>query len=126
MTEERSRRVSAGVLAIAAVGYVAFTTLVTHLPLSPGVQHWAKRYDKVAHFGLYAVMVCLIGLALLPRRRAYEWGLLITYAILSIDEAWQAFVPTRHVDFWDWLTGIIGATCGWGCLRLWSFLRRSQ
>ena len=110
-----------------ALLYVAFTSLATHLPLTPQVQHWAERYDKLAHLGLYLMMSLLLGAAFWPRRRAFEWGLAITCVLLTADEVLQAFVPSRHVDVKDWIAGIVGAIGGWcvgRALLLWRARRR--
>lgn len=118
MTENQPRNRSTWILAVAALGYVVLTSVLTHMPLSREVQRAADKFDKLAHFGLYFVMACLITLALRPRRGAADWSLLLTIGILSMDEAWQAVVPSRHVDPWDWLAGVMGACCGWGLMKL--------
>ncbi len=70
--------------------------------------------DKIAHFGIYAILGLSWNLAC--NTHPYRiWGICLVYGI--IDEIHQSFVPGRSPDGWDVLVDTIGAAIG--CHPLW-------
>jgi VanZ family protein len=77
--------------------------------------------DKILHFGVFLVLGILVGLA--PRARptlrrfAISWVALALFA--AIDEAHQALIPGRMVDFLDWAANFAGLTLGLLAVAAW-------
>lgn len=104
-----------------AVAYVVFASIVTHLPLSDGTQRLISHFDKPLHFLLYAVMVVLLTLAMGASRLSILFAAGATLVMASLDEMFQAIVPSRQVELGDWIAGAAGTL--FGALLMWGWLR---
>jgi VanZ family protein len=65
-------------------------------------------WDKVAHFGTYALLGFLLVRASNSARVGF--GFAAIYGI--IDEVHQGFVPLRDSSLWDWVADAFGAALG--------------
>ena len=83
--------------------------------------------DKVAHFGLYAVLGATLAFG------RWRWGAasprhawLVTLGILygATDEWHQMYVPGRSPEVADWLADIVGVVAGYG--TTWALLGRTR
>jgi VanZ family protein len=90
--------------------FLAAVAGMSELPATPSIPH----FDKVAHFGTYAVLGVLLGLGwrwagFRPRR---VW--LLTFALLLglSDEVRHARNPHRSGELGDWIADALGATTG--------------
>lgn len=90
---------------------MAVATSIPNPPVPAGV----ARFDKVAHFAMYAVLGALVARALAGRRAALA-GLLAAVAIAAAfgaaDEWHQQFIPGRSMDLVDWTADSSGALVG--------------
>ena len=95
------------------LSYVLFLFVLTHTPVPKDLAETTSRWDKVLHFGAYAVLCGLTCLAYFVQRPGklpvfkVALGLMI-YA--AFDEFTQGFVG-RTPDFADWVAdgaGVIG------------------
>lgn len=102
-----------GLAYLPALGWAALLAGVagaTDLPQTPPVPH----FDKMAHFGGYAVLGALLGIGW---RFAGRWparGWLLAFALVlgASDEIRQARMPERHAEFADWVADALGAATG--------------
>jgi VanZ family protein len=95
----------------AAVLFIESATAVPPQVLDlGGLPHW----DKVLHFGLYALLALLLLRALrqetrLPWIRAAVGAFVLASCYGATDELHQWFTPGRSMDFWDWTADTAGA-----------------
>ena len=70
--------------------------------------------DKVAHFGLYAVLGYLVARALaVPRTRVALFAALAGITVFGLlDEVHQAWIPGREASVGDWIADVLGAATG--------------
>lgn len=79
-------------------------------------------FDKVAHFGAYALFAACAYLWFLPRaafsRPRFAYWLSVSIAVLwgALDEVHQSFVPGRFASVWDLLADTLGALVGAWCM----------
>ena len=106
------------------VAYVIVVSILTHVPIAESLVPITRRVDKLGHFSIYAVMAFLIVWALGPSTKKAVFAFVMTLVIASIDELGQAFVPSREVDFLDWVCSVAGAAVGAWCYLRWSTRRR--
>lgn len=92
-----------------AVAYVVLASVLTHLPLGHRTARLVGLIDKPLHFALYAGMVVLFLAAFGRSRRAIVVAVGIAVAMASLDEVLQSTVPSRTVDWRDWIAGVAGA-----------------
>ena len=92
----------------------------THLP-SESIPH-LRVWDKLVHFGAYAVLAFLLAWVVSVHGRVslrtYAWLLLVAVCYGGVDELAQNFVRGRTADVWDWSADLIGATAGLVAHRL--------
>lgn len=75
--------------------------------------------DKVAHFGLYAVLGATLAYGRSRAGRPIHHALLIGVGLLYgvTDELHQRIVPGRHADVADWVADAIGVIVGYAFVR---------
>lgn len=88
--------------------------------------HWLPVGDKVAHFGLFAVLGGTLawGRHRSEARVAHGWLLLIGILYGMSDEWHQMYVPGRTPDLADWLADAFGVVTGYG--TTWALLGRTR
>lgn len=98
-------------------GWVALTFTLTSVPnlkLDIHIPH----FDKLAHFGFYAVMAFWCALwrreSGTAARGAVAFAVLFIAAAGAVDEFHQLFIPGRTMEFTDWLADGIGGFVGAG------------
>ncbi len=95
--------------ALAWAGTIFFLSSRPHLVDGPEL---IPHFDKVAHFGAYA----LLGLLLAHAVRASGLPLVVAIALgwlYGISDEWhQSFVPGRSVDAWAGVAGALGVLAG--------------
>jgi VanZ family protein len=74
-------------------------------------------FDKVAHFGTWAVLSALIANAIWcpgtdPSRRTVVWAIALAALYGASDEFHQSFVPGRDVSLFDLGADALGACAG--------------
>ena len=80
--------------------------------------------DKLVHFGLFAVMCLLIVRALAVDARPKLVAFIATAAFGGCTEIQQHFVPTRSMEFGDFLADAAGAAIGLAIFAAWALRRR--
>jgi VanZ family protein len=97
--------------------FIAYLAGASNLPPVPTVTH----LDKVAHFGAYFVLGCLLGLGWLAagRRPGRGWLLLLAMLLGVSDEIRQARRPDRSGEVADWLADAVGAAAGIALVTNW-------
>jgi VanZ family protein len=82
-------------------------------PSLPDIAPRISNFDKVEHFGAYALLGLSVAYALrrgnartLPKTALL--AILITSAYGASDEFHQRFVPNRSCDVWDWTADTVG------------------
>ncbi|HSJ25171.1 MAG TPA: VanZ family protein [Longimicrobiales bacterium] len=82
----------------------------TDLPSTPGIRH----FDKLAHFGAYAVLGVLLGLGWRHGGRRPRRGWLLVFALLlgASDEIRHSRMPQRSGELGDWMADALGAATG--------------
>jgi VanZ family protein len=118
-------------LAVALPIYWGLLFYSTHQPV--GVPDWFDQFDKVIHFGAYAVLTGCITLLLALRStlhfRIGVWVWTIAFAYGAFDEYTQKFIPDRQPDKLDLLADCLGAAAGiltaFALVHLWRYLRRT-
>ena len=81
--------------------------------------------DKVAHFGMYAVLGALLARGREAGGTPSHAAVLLLGALYGVSDEWhQSFVPGRQVSALDWAADLAGLAAGyWTLLRL---IRRSR
>jgi VanZ family protein len=89
---------------------VASLAGATDLPGAPGIPH----LDKLAHFGVYAVLGVLLGWGWLRAGRRPGRGWLLLFALLlgASDEVRHHRMDQRQAEFGDWIADALGAAAG--------------
>jgi VanZ family protein len=93
--------------------WAAAILVMTSWP-SPGGIPDVTGIDKVAHFGVYAVLGTLVARALLPARTRS----VLVFAFIGIatfgalDELHQNWIPGRDASVADWIADFSGALVG--------------
>ena len=108
-----------------AVLWAAVLFLLSAQSDPPGASFldWIPAGDKLAHFGMYAVLGALLARGrgrdgTLPHAAAIAGG-----AAYGISDEWhQSFVPGREVSGLDWAADVCGVAAGYWIA--WSVLRR--
>jgi VanZ family protein len=82
----------------------------TELPGTPPVPH----FDKLAHFGAYAVLGVLLGIGWLRAggRPNRLWLLLFAMLLGASDEVRHSRMPERTGEVGDWVADVLGAATG--------------
>lgn len=115
------RRFRAWLPALAWAGTIFFLSSRSSLPEGPEL---IPGFDKVAHFGAYA----LLGLLLAHAVRATGLPLVAAVALGWLygasDEWHQSFVPGRSVELLDWVADALGVLAGVYLFKLWHARRR--
>lgn len=83
--------------------------------------------DKLGHVGLMGTLCLLCNLAVTPRRFRFlpitvTRVTFILFALITLEELSQAFIPARSCDLLDWLADLAGLTLGQVAA---TFIRRS-
>ena len=99
--------------------WAAVLFLLSALPRVPGVG-WLPGADKVAHFGLYAVMGALLawGRVRSGSGVAHAWPLSLGMLYALGDEWHQSFVPGRDPSVGDFIADVLGTAGGYLVLFL--------
>lgn len=112
LQQTRSRRILAGVLA------VAFAVVIFGFSHIPGESYPAHPgfLNYIAHFGEYFVLASLLTVAFWGGRLK-PWqvmlvALMLASAYAATDEFHQYFIPGRFSDPMDWVTDTAGALFG--------------
>lgn len=98
-----------------AVVYVACVFVVGSLPQGPETQPPFPYFDKVGHLLAFGVMqwVVLRPVRFLWYERPLAWQLTWTFAVVclvgALLELWQGLLPTRSMEFLDWVADTTGA-----------------
>ena len=81
--------------------------------------------DKVGHLGLIGTLSFLCNLAFRSRRWRYATlTTLVLLVLLTGEEISQAFVPSRHLDLFDWLADLVGLAAGqWMAMKVRAWVR---
>lgn len=79
--------------------------------------------DKLGHLGLVGTLSFLLNLLLEGRPAPGRFGRmmlgsLLLLALMTLEEASQAFIPHRSFDLLDGLANLIGVFCGEGLVRM--------
>ncbi len=107
----------------AAVSFlIFFIWIVVIADKADGIPWWSfidriPYGDKVGHLCLISTMSFLCNLAFptsKPRWSPVSLTLtsLVLLTLLSLEELSQAFIPWRHLDFFDWLADLTGLVLG--------------
>lgn len=113
------QRISIAVPLVGLATYWVICFALTHVPasLTPRVRvDWLPHPDKVAHFVLYAGLTFLLSWVFQrlvsnpPLARSLALVVALIYG--GVDEYLQQFIPTRSMDFWDWVADGCGALAG--------------
>ena len=111
----------------AAIGFIAFFVwIVVTADRGQGTPWWNVIIDpipfgdKVGHFCLVSTLSFLCNLAFSAKNPSFlpRFITLVTFillAVLTLEELSQAFVASRHLDFYDWLADLAGLTFGQFC-----------
>ncbi len=115
----------------AAIAFlVFFIGIVIIADQADGVPFWSfidriPNGDKLGHLCLIGTMSFLCNLAFPVRK--YGWPTvttLVLLVLLSAEELSQAFVPSRHLDLFDWLADLAGLALGqFAALKMRIFVR---
>ena len=73
--------------------------------------------DKLGHVGLMGALCLLCNLAFTPRRFRVLPAFItrvtfVLFALVTLEELSQAFIPARSCDPLDWLADLVGLTLG--------------
>ena len=92
------------------------TILFTSLPLTAQQRALIGGRDKWIHAAVFAALTVSMAWALAgflrSRIRVLGLTLVLLLCFASIDEFAQKYVPTRTVDWWDWLANCLGISLG--------------
>mgnify|MGYP000070701981 CR=1 FL=1 len=76
-------------------------------------------YDKLAHFGVFFILSCLVGWGFIAARNSHLLSIkdlltifLITFTYSSALELLQYFVPGRMTDLYDFIANSMGGLFG--------------
>jgi VanZ family protein len=72
-------------------------------------------FDKVAHFGMYAVLASLVTIAVRGQSALVRTVVLTIAAIAvfaAVDEWHQKFIPGRSTELADWVADSLGGITG--------------
>ncbi len=108
---------------VAALGFVLFLIIVIIIADCSEKYKWwpfIERIpfgDKLGHIGLFGTLCFLCNLAFPSRRFGYRplfitKTTLVLLVIISLEELSQLFIASRHCDFLDWLSDLIGLAAG--------------
>ena len=113
------------------IGYLGFIFFLSSLKQSQN-QIPIPNLDKVIHFCLYLPMPILFFLFLRQSQNNFIkynfWahGIILSLLYAASDEWHQSFVPTRRMDFFDWLADAAGIFAGAFLYRLFLRWRRGH
>ena len=99
-----TRRVGPWLPAAAWAGVIFFLSSRPTLPVEPRFPH----FDKVAHFGAYAVLGALLAFAADRSRTPLAAAVLLGVLYGASDEIHQMYVPGRSPDVLDWAADAAG------------------
>lgn len=108
---------------LAAAGFVIFFIwIVVIADRGNGTPWWSfidriPSGDKVGHLCLVSTLCFLCNFAFPVRNSRFlpRYVTLVTFLLfsaLSLEELSQAFIPSRHLDFFDWLADLAGLGIG--------------
>jgi len=102
--------------------WLAFVEVLTSLPGSslPELPKFPIPLDKVAHFGMYAVLGVLlsrVGVLESWTRRRVILAVVMISLFGVLDELHQLFVPGRDAEVGDWVMDTLGSATGFTVLR---------
>lgn len=85
------------------------------------VELFPSPWDKLAHFGLFAVLAMLIALSLSGCLPSLRWLMGISFmlgvALGALDEGRQMYLPGREAGLDDLFADALGAAFGLWCIR---------
>lgn len=73
------------------------------------------NFDKVAHFGMYAVFAWLLarhGFGVAGRWMAMALAVIVASGFGAVDEWHQQYIPGRSTEYADWQADTAGAAMG--------------
>jgi VanZ family protein len=82
------------------------------------------KLDKLAHVALFAVLSVLLLRALVTEGRPMWIAFVACAAFGACTEVQQHFVPTRSMEFGDFLADAAGAAIGLAIFAAWALTRR--
>lgn len=82
------------------------------------------KLDKLAHVALFAVLSVLVLRALMVEGRPAWMAFVSGAAFGAFTELQQHFVPTRSMEFGDFLADAAGSAVGLGIFAAWALRRR--
>ena len=94
--------------------WAALILMATSTP-SEFVPQKASAFDKVAHFGMYAVFAWLLarhGFGVAGRWLAAVLAIIVASGFGAVDEWHQQYIPGRSTEFADWRADSFGAVAG--------------
>ncbi len=96
-----------------AIVWAGLIFMASSLPAPEGPSLW-EHQDKIAHalvFGMLAFLLCraLQFSSGLSFKQAALGALALTALYGALDEGHQAFIPSRSVEFLDWVADTTGA-----------------
>jgi hypothetical protein len=108
---------------LAAATFIGlFTWIVVIADRGDGGKWWPfleklPMGDKIGHVGLVGTLSFLCNLAFFLKQpgwlpKAITRVTLILFAILTLEEIAQAFIPTRTCELGDWVANLIGLEAG--------------
>ena len=86
----------------------------TSMP-SDMVPRQAGSFDKLAHFGMYAVLAALLtrdGFGVAGRWTSVVLSVIVASALGAVDEWHQQYIPGRSTEYADWKADTLGAAAG--------------
>jgi len=75
--------------------------------------------DKLAHFGAYSILGCLLARGSVRSRISLPLVVLIGILIGGLDELYQSTIPNRVADVGDWIADSLGVVAGVVLHQLW-------
>ena len=80
-------------------------------------------FDKLAHFGAYALGGFLLARGAAATRLAGAWALALGWLFGVSDEVHQIFVPGRSPELADWVADALGVAAGIYLFQAWQARR---
>ncbi len=98
------------------IGWWCLIWILSSIPSADFPQMEIFSWDKLAHFGIYFVLGCLLNLRM--KQKGYSLGkrtLIYVLVLITalLDELHQKFIPGRNVCVYDFLANASGLLGAW-------------